>query len=102
LDFSDIKKKKKSSKKKAAFDLEAFEKELNESKAKSAENDDDEDGEIANNLDHLEDADLGDDVFAQGGGEGATEGGNEAWLGSDRDYTYPEVRPRSIKLRNTS
>ena len=36
-----MKKKKKSSKKKAAFDLEAFEKELNESKAKGGDEDED-------------------------------------------------------------
>lgn len=93
LDFSDIKKKKKSNKKKAAFDLDAFEKELNESKAKSGTEgaDDDEDGELNNNLEHLDDADLGDDVFAQGDVPVSVEAGNEAWLKSDRDYTYPEV-----------
>ena len=37
LDFSDLKKKKKKSSKKAALDLEAFEKELNESKTKDAD-----------------------------------------------------------------
>ena len=40
LDFSDLKKKKKKSSKKAALDLEAFEKELNESKSKDADEDD--------------------------------------------------------------
>ncbi|KAG6819780.1 hypothetical protein H0H93_008695 [Arthromyces matolae] len=97
LDFSDIKKKKKSGKKKAAFDLDAFEKELNESKAKSGEGaDDDEDGDAvpANNLDHLDDADLGEDVFAQGDAPVGVEAGNEAWLKSDRDYTYPELLTR--------
>ena len=59
LDFSDLKKKKKSSKKKAAFDLEAFEKELNESKSKG---DDDEDEVETNpNLDNIDEAELGDD-----------------------------------------
>ncbi|KAG6860268.1 hypothetical protein C0995_013512 [Termitomyces sp. Mi166 len=96
LDFSDIKKKKKSSKKKAAFDLDAFEKELNESKAKSGAEgaDDDDDAEPANSLDHLDDADLGEDVFAQGDAPVGVEAGNEAWLRSDRDYTYPELLTR--------
>ncbi|KAG5653185.1 hypothetical protein H0H81_001902 [Sphagnurus paluster] len=97
LDFSDIKKKKKSSKKKAAFDLDAFEKELNESKAKTTgegEDDDDDDGP-APNLDHLnDDTDLGDDPFAQGDAPVGVEAGNEAWLQSDRDYTYPELLTR--------
>lgn len=35
-EFGDIKKKKKSSKKKAAFDLEAFEKEVSGSRERSA------------------------------------------------------------------
>ncbi|KAG6906064.1 hypothetical protein DXG01_016066 [Tephrocybe rancida] len=103
LDFSEIKKKKKSSKKKAAFDLDAFEKEINDSKAKSAassssapaEDDDDAEGpEPTHNLDHLDDADLGDDVFAQGDAPVGVEAGNEAWLKSDRDYTYPELLTR--------
>jgi len=90
LDFSDIKKKKKSSKKKAAFDLEAFEKELNESKAKSTPNADEDDV----NLD-LDDADLGDDPFAQPGElPVGVDAGNESWLKSDRDYTYPELLTR--------
>ncbi|KAG6876743.1 hypothetical protein C0992_011974 [Termitomyces sp. T32_za158] len=95
LDFSDIKKKKKSSKKKAAFDLDAFEKEFNESKAKPGVEgaDDDEDGEPTN-FDNLDDADLGDDVFAQGDAPVSVEAGNEAWLKSDRDYTYPELLTR--------
>ncbi|KAG5718866.1 putative eukaryotic translation initiation factor 2 subunit beta [Termitomyces sp. T112] len=98
LDFSDIKKKKKSSKKKAAFDLDAFEKELNQSKAKSgaegADEDDDVEPASTNNLDHLDDADLGEDVFAQGDAPVGVEAGNEAWLKSDRDYTYPELLTR--------
>lgn len=89
LDFSDLKKKKKSSKKKAAFDLEAFEKELNESKSKG---DDDEDEVEENpNLDNIDEAELGDDPFAQADAPTAEGGGGEAWLKSDRDYTYPEV-----------
>ncbi|KAG5644482.1 hypothetical protein DXG03_008309 [Asterophora parasitica] len=101
LDFSDIKKKKKSSKKKAAFDLDAFEKELNDSKAKASssggadgDEDDDEDGPTNPNLDHLDDADLGDDPFAPGDAPVGVEAGNEAWLKSDRDYLYPELLTR--------
>ena len=89
LDFSDLKKKKKKSSKKAALDLEAFEKELNESKAKDA--DDDEEGD-ENQVPELDEAELGDDPFARGGGEGVSlDSGNEPWLKSDRDYTYEEV-----------
>lgn len=95
LDFSDIKKKKKSSKKKAAFDLDAFEKELNESKAKSstAADDDDDDGEPTNtaHLDDIDEAELGEDPFAQSDVPIGVDAGNEAWLKSDRDYTYQEA-----------
>ncbi|TRM62155.1 domain found in IF2B/IF5-domain-containing protein [Schizophyllum amplum] len=103
LDFSDIKKKKKSSKKKA--NLEEFERQLDESKSKAKE-DGDEDDEVPDGertLEHLEDADLGDDPFAQAGGGGAPSveagAGDEPWLKSDRDYTYPErytIAPPSI------
>ncbi|ESK86866.1 translation initiation factor [Moniliophthora roreri MCA 2997] len=94
LDFSDIKKKKKSSKKKT-FDLEEFEKELKDSKAKSDDEDGDEPQPNAN-LD--DDADLGDDPFAQPDAPTGVESGNEAWLGSDRDYTYPELLTRFYSL----
>ncbi|KAL1718677.1 domain found in IF2B/IF5-domain-containing protein [Schizophyllum commune] len=101
LDFSDIKKKKKSSKKKA--NLEEFERQLDESRSKAKEDGDEEDegpdGERT--LDHLEDADLGDDPFAAGGGGGAgAEGaaGDEPWLKSDRDYTYQELLTRFYSL----
>ncbi|KAL0945807.1 hypothetical protein HGRIS_012093 [Hohenbuehelia grisea] len=96
LDFSDIKKKKKSSKKKAAFDLEAFEKELNESKAKSGGDDDDEDGPEPGSTAHLDvdDAELGDDPFAHPDAPVGVDAGTEAWLKSDRDYTYPELLTR--------
>ncbi|TRM56962.1 eukaryotic translation initiation factor 2 beta [Schizophyllum amplum] len=102
LDFSDIKKKKKSSKKKA--NLEEFERQLDESKSKAKE-DGDEDDEVPDGertLEHLEDADLGDDPFAQAGG-GAAPGveagaGDEPWLKSDRDYTYPELLSRFYSL----
>ncbi|KAI0027196.1 eukaryotic translation initiation factor 2 beta [Vararia minispora EC-137] len=91
LDFSDLKKKKKSSKKKATFDLEAFEKELNESKAKDA--DEDEDG-LADDTADIDEADLGDDVFDRGPTPAGIDSGSEPWLGSDRDYTYPELLQR--------
>ena len=82
------KKKKKSSKK---LDLEAFEKELNESKAKDVEDD----SEAVPDGEHLADVDeteLGDDPFAHSGDTGGVDTGSEPWLKSDRDYTYAEVR----------
>ena len=96
-----MKKKKKSSKKKANFDLEAFEKELNDSKAKSAPkaedgaNDDEDDGPEpdGSHLDNIDEAELGDDPFAHAADAPVgVDAGTEAWLKSDRDYTYPEVR----------
>ena len=84
LDFSDLKKKKKSSKKKAALDMEAFEKELNEARAK--------DGEGEEQIDENDEAELGDDPFARGGEPVAVDTEGEAWLNSDRDYTYAEVQ----------
>lgn len=94
-----MKKKKKSSKKKANFDLEAFEKELNDSKVKTAskaeggEEDEDEGPEPdGSHLDNIDEAELGDDPFAQpGDAPVGVDAGNEAWLKSDRDYTYQEV-----------
>jgi hypothetical protein len=80
------KKKKKSSKK---LDLEAFEKELNEAKAKEDPDDEGDDGE---GLAEIDEAELGDDPFAQGAdAPTGLDAGNEPWLKSDRDYTYPEV-----------
>ncbi|THV02258.1 translation initiation factor [Dendrothele bispora CBS 962.96] len=98
LDFSDIKKKKKS--KKAAFDLEAFEKELKKSKDKSAgggEDEEDEEIEHNPNLD-IDDADLEHDPFAQPDAPVGVDAGNEAWLNSDRDYTYQELLTRFYSL----
>jgi translation initiation factor 2 subunit 2 len=99
LDFSDMKKKKKSTKKKANFDLEAFEKELNVSKSKSASKpeggeEDEEDGPEpdGSHLDNIDETELGDDPFAQpADAPVGVDAGNEAWLKSDRDYTYQEV-----------
>ncbi|TDL27869.1 eukaryotic translation initiation factor 2 beta [Rickenella mellea] len=87
LDFSELKKKKKSSKKKV--DLEAFEKELGESNAKEGVEDD------GDHLEDIDEAELGDDPFARGGdAPTGTDTGSEPWLGSDRDYTYPELLHR--------
>ncbi|KAI0049502.1 hypothetical protein FA95DRAFT_1556791 [Auriscalpium vulgare] len=98
LDFSDLKKKKKSSKKKgAAFDLEAFEKELNQSKAKESTLAGDEDEDVVPTGEHLDDideAELGDDIFDRGEAPAGVDTGSEPWLGSDRDYTYPELLSR--------
>lgn len=70
--------------------MEAFEKELNESKAKG----DDDDEEIdTTNLDNIDEAELGEDPFAQPDLSSVDGGGGEAWLKSDRDYLYPEVCP---------
>ncbi|CAD6893126.1 unnamed protein product [Tilletia controversa] len=98
LDFGDLKKKTKKSKKKT-FDLDAFEKELDGADGEGA------DGEAgaAPRLD--DDADLGDDPFAHD--DGAADGADpaadapEAWLGSDRDYTYQELLARIFKTLRT-
>ena len=94
LDFSDLKKKKKSTKKKATFDLEAFEKELQESKSKDANADEDEDVPDGEHLNDLDEAELGDDVFDRNEAPAGVDQGTEPWLGSDRDYTYPELLTR--------
>jgi len=90
LDFSDMKKKKK----KKAANLEAFEKELNESKVKDVDDEDVPDGLP----EEIDEAELGDDPFATSGGGGAgavsMDAGNEPWLKSDRDYIYPELLHR--------
>ncbi|KAJ7273671.1 translation initiation factor [Mycena haematopus] len=107
LDFSDLKKKKKS-KKKANFDLEAFEKELKSTSGADAGGDADDDVEPTPAVDLDDDADLGDDPFAQPSVSevlASVSSGNEAWLGSDRDYTYPELLGRfyeSLHLANPS
>ncbi|KAH9848101.1 eukaryotic translation initiation factor 2 beta [Lenzites betulinus] len=94
LDFSDLKKKKKKSSKKAALDLEAFEKELNQSKAQDAEEDE---GPEEGAIPELDEGELGDDPFARAGGDAAAislDSGSEPWLKSDRDYTYEELLHR--------
>ncbi|KIM41308.1 hypothetical protein M413DRAFT_445340 [Hebeloma cylindrosporum] len=101
IDFSDMKKKKKSSKKKANFDLDAFEKEIGESKAKASKTeggyDDDDEGPEpdGSHLDNIDEEELGDDPFAQAGDAPVgLDAGTEPWLKSDRDYTYQELLTR--------
>lgn len=91
LDFSDLKKKKKSTKKKAALDMEAFEKELQVAKTKDA--DEEEGGEEGIPLEGDE-TELGDDPFTRGETTINIDAGSEPWLGSDRDYTYEELLHR--------
>ena len=70
--------------------MEAFEKELNEAKAKDADEDEgNEEGGPA----EVDETELGDDPFArnEAGGAVSMDAGNEPWLNSDRDYTYQEV-----------
>lgn len=60
-----------------------------------ADADGEEDGEVPDgerDLDHLKNEDLGDDVFAVAkDAPVGVESGNEAWLGTTREYTYNEV-----------
>ncbi|KAL6304672.1 eukaryotic translation initiation factor 2 beta [Sparassis latifolia] len=90
LDFSDLKKKKKSTKKKAVLDMEAFEKELNESKAKEAEEDEGGEEVVA----EVDETELGEDPFTRSEAAPSLDAGNEPWLNSDRDYTYQELLQR--------
>ncbi|KAI0716207.1 eukaryotic translation initiation factor 2 beta [Fomitopsis betulina] len=91
LDFSDLKKKKSSKKKKAALDMEAFEKELHQAKAKDVE--EDEGGEEVPV--EIDEAELGEDPFAGNeAGVVSLDVGTEPWLNSDRDYTYQELLQR--------
>jgi len=89
-DFSDLKKKKSKKSKKATFDLEEFEKQLGDSTPATAG--DDVEGEVAG-----DDEDLGENVFALP--DAPVQGGDEkdAWLGSDRDYTYSELLGRIFR-----
>lgn len=69
--------------------MEAFEKELNEAKAKEGDEEEAADGK---HLEEVDENELGDDPFARGeGGVVSIDAGSEPWLGSDRDYTYAEV-----------
>ncbi|KAJ3560391.1 hypothetical protein NP233_g10870 [Leucocoprinus birnbaumii] len=98
LDFSDMKKKKKSSKKKAALDMEAFEKELNESKKEKKGGDEDEEEDDVpvdtSHLDNVDETELGDNPFSRPDAPVGVDAGTEAWLSSDRDYFYPELLTR--------
>lgn len=87
LDFGEMKKKKKKSKK-AAFDMEAFEKELDD-----GGNDGGADGTDAVGGAADGEGDLGDDPFAndEEGDVEDTKADAETWHGTDRDYTYQEV-----------
>ncbi|KAI0696341.1 domain found in IF2B/IF5-domain-containing protein [Cytidiella melzeri] len=93
LDFSDLKKKKKSSKKKANLDMEAFERELSEAKAKDEDGEEDEEVDAAA-FNEIDEGEHGENPFARA--EDSVQPGNESepWLGSDRDYTYPELLRR--------
>lgn len=96
-----MKKKKKKSAKKAAFDIEAFEKELggaapaSTSKKGGEDAEDDEDG----GLGEAEEGDLGEDVFALPNAPVDVGDEQETWHGSDRDYTYQEVSSFAPLLR---
>lgn len=52
-------------------------------------------------LDNIDEAELGDDPFAQNDVPVSVDAGNEAWLKSDRDYTYQEVLPLSLVIHDT-
>ena len=67
--------------------MEAFEKELSQSKAKDADEEEADEGAA---LEKYDEAELGEDPFAHGDGA-ALDAGGEPWLGTDRDYTYAEV-----------
>ena len=68
--------------------MKAFEDELNEAKTKNGEGEDVDGAPI----DEVDEAELGDDPFARANEQiAAVDAGGEAWLGSDRDYTYAEV-----------
>ena len=80
--------------KKTMLDMEAFEKELHESKVKDVEEDEGAEAQP----EEADETELGDDPFARGEVAAGLDAGNEPWLKSDRDYTYPEVRPRYLSL----
>ena len=53
--------------------------------------DDDDDVPTGHHLDDVADDDLGENVFEQAAAPTGVDTGKEAWLSSDRDYTYDEV-----------
>ena len=71
--------------------MEAFEKELHIAKVKDV---DEEEGPDAQ-PEEIDETELGEDPFAGGDGAVSLDAGNEPWLKSDRDYTYPEVYLKS-------
>lgn len=93
LDFGEMKKKKKKSKK-AAFDMDAFEKELGDGGDGAADGKAETGAAADGGLDGDE-GDLGDDPFAANDDDadeaGAKGGDVETWHGTDRDYSYQEV-----------
>jgi len=94
---------KKKSKSKKKVDLDAFEKDLNESKAKSKTEDAEDDVEghaqDGSHLENIDEEDLGDDPFARPDAPVGVDAGTEAWLNSDRDYSYEEVCPDLVSFR---
>ena len=56
-----------------------------------AEDADEEEGGDENQLQEVDETELGDDPFARGGEGVSLDPGNEPWLKSDCDYTYEEV-----------
>ncbi|KAJ3517077.1 hypothetical protein NLJ89_g726 [Agrocybe chaxingu] len=79
IDFSDMKKKKK----------------IEQEEDDGADDDDDEGLEPdGSHLDNIDEAELGDDPFAHADPPVGLDAGNEAWLKSDRDYTYQELLTR--------
>ncbi|KAG8758540.1 hypothetical protein FRC14_007968 [Serendipita sp. 396] len=108
-DFSELKKKKK----KKTLAMEEFEKEVGDEPApvpvskpkkpkKVVEESDGEEGEDDGNdegdIDYgeVDEEELGENPFAAGAGGMDPE--SEAWLGSDRDYTYEELLSRFFRL----
>jgi len=101
-EFADLKRKKK----KKDYNMEEFERELGDmsiSKPKKkkevriADDEDEEDVPDGAEFENIDEVELGDNPFAMGAGSGHGAGSAEAesWLGSDRDYTYQEVRTTS-------
>lgn len=101
LNFGELKKKKKSSKKKVALDLETFEKEIGEGVEQDQPDDAEGDVPDGEGLAEIDEAELGDNPFAQDAGDEADaaelEDGVETWQGTDRDYSYQELLGRVFK-----
>ena len=54
----------------------------------------DEEADDGEHLNEIDEAELGDDVFARSDAPASIDAGTEPWLGSDRDYTYSELLSR--------